>query len=387
MRILHTADWHAGRTLHGADRTPEVRAALEELADIALEGRVDAVVVSGDVYDSRNPSAAAEDAVYDFFLRTGAAGIPSVVIAGNHDSPARFDAVSKVLELAKVRTVGTFRPAGQGGLVELELEAGRLKVAALPFLSERRMIDADALLSTDLGTQRDSYRQVMRKLVNNLTAGFDHRSVNLLAMHTTFEGATLANSEYAFHCTSSYTVPPSIVPDSASYAALGHIHKPQAIEGLPENKARYVGSPLQLDFGEVGDAKFALIVEAEPGKPSRVTEVPLSAGRRLFRVKVTEDELDERMDEIAELDGWLKLVIDLERMRPGLKERLQQNLPNLLTVEQVLPGESSEELEKIDLNALSLVDAYRTYLEEEKGMEKPEELVALFQTLHDEVSA
>lgn len=387
MRILHTADWHAGRTLHGADRTPEVRAALEQLADMAISERADAVVVAGDVYDSRNPSAAAEDAVYDFFLRTGAAGIPSVVIAGNHDSPARFDAVSKVLELAKVRTVGSFRPAGQGGLVELELEAGHLKVAALPFLSERRMIDAQSLLTKDLGAQRDSYRDVMRKLVNNLTAGFDHRSVNLLAMHTTFEGATLANSEYAFHSTSSYTVPASIVPDSANYAALGHIHKPQSIEGLPRNKARYVGSPLQLDFGEVGDEKFALLVEAEPGKPSRVHELPLSAGRRLFRVKVREDELDGRMDELAELDGWLKLVIDLERMRPGLKERLQQNLPNLLTVEQVLPGESSDELEKIDLNALSLVDAYRTYLEEEKGMEEPEELVALFQELHDEVSA
>src|SRR5690554_5026407 len=187
MRILHTADWHAGRALHGADRTPEVRAALNELADMALSERVDAIVVAGDIYDSRNPSAAAEDAVYDFFLRTGAAGIPSVVIAGNHDSHARFDAVSSILRLAKVRTVGSFRPAGQGGLVELELDAGRLKVAALPFISERRMIDAEALLRKDLGAQRDSYREVMRKLIHNLTTGMDHRSVNLLAMHTTFE--------------------------------------------------------------------------------------------------------------------------------------------------------------------------------------------------------
>ncbi|MFA5595305.1 MAG: exonuclease SbcCD subunit D [Trueperaceae bacterium] len=387
MRILHTADWHAGRTLHGADRTPEVRAALTELADMAISEKVDVVVVAGDLFDSRNPSAAAEDAVYDFFLRTGAAGIPSVVIAGNHDSPARFDAVASMLKLTRVHTVGSFRPAGQGGLLQLDLEAGRLKVAALPFLSERRMIDADALLHKDLGAQRDSYREVMRKLVQNLTHGFDHGSVNLLAMHTTFEGATLANSEYAFHCTSSYTVPPSIVPDSANYVAVGHIHKPQPIEGLPENKARYSGSPLQLDFGEVGDAKYALLVEAAPGKPSKVTPLPMSAGRKLFRVAVTEDELDARFDQIAELDGWLKLVVTLERVRPGLKEHLQQTLPNLLTVEQVLPGEKGQDIERIDLRALSLVDAYRSYLVEEKGQEKPDQLVALFQALHDEVSA
>jgi len=387
MRILHTADWHAGRTLHGVDRTPEVRAVLGELADLAVSERVDAIIVAGDVYDSRNPSAAAEDAVYDFFLRTGAAGIPSVVIAGNHDSPARLDAVSKVLELAKVRTVGSFRPAGQGGLVELELPAGHLKVAALPFLSERRMIDADALLHKDLGAQRDSYREVMRKLVQNLTHGFGHRSVNVLAMHTTFEGATLSNSEYAFHCTSSYTVPSSIVPDAANYVALGHIHKPQGVVGLPANKARYSGSPLQLDFGEVGDAKSALLIEAEPGKPSVVTPLPLSAGRKLFRVQLTEEELDAKFDELRELDGWLKLVIRLERPKPGLKERLQQNLPDLLTVEQLLPGETETDLEQIDLRALSLVDAYRAYLVEEKGMETPDALVELFQALHDEVSA
>lgn len=387
MRILHTADWHAGRSLHGVDRTPEVRAALDELAEMAVSEHVDAIVVAGDVYDSRNPSAAAEDAVYDFFLRTGAAGIPSVVIAGNHDSPARFDAVSSMLKLTKAHTVGSFRPAGQGGLLQLDLPAGRLKVAALPFLSERRMIDAEALLRKDLGAQRDSYRQVMRKLVQNLTHGFDHHSVNLLAMHTTFEGATLANSEYAFHCTSSYTVPASIVPESANYVALGHIHKPQPVQGLPENKARYSGSPLQLDFGEVGDAKHALLVEAQPGKPSTVTPLPLTAGRRLFRVTVTEEELDAKLDGISELDGWLKLVIKLERLRPGLKEHLQQHLPNLLTVEQLLPGETDGDVEHIDLQALSLVDAYRSYLTQEKGMEQPDELVKLFQALHDEVSA
>lgn len=385
MRILHTADWHAGRSLHGVDRTPEVRAALEEIAEIATSERVDVIVVAGDIYDSRNPSAAAEAAVYDFFLTTGAAGIPSVVIAGNHDSPARLDAVARVLRLANVHAVGGFRPAGSGGLLTLELGDEQLKVAALPFLSERRMIDAEALMEEELGVHRDTYRDVMRKLVTNLTAPFDHRSVNLLTMHTTFEGATLANSEYAFHCTSSYTVPPTVVPDSANYVALGHIHKPQAVKGLPESKARYSGSALQLDFGEVGDAKGVLLVEAFPGKPSSVTTLPLSAGRRLHRVTLPEEELDARMDELADIDGWLKLVVKLDRPRPGLKERLQHHLPDLLVVEQQLPGESTEEIERLDPRALNLVDAYRGYLSE-REIDRQGELVELFRELHEEVS-
>lgn len=359
---------------------------LEELADMAVAERADVVVVAGDVYDSRNPSAQAEDAVYDFFLRTSAAGIPTVVIAGNHDAPARLDAVSRVLRLANVHAVGGFRPAGQGGVLTLDLGSEKLKVAALPFLSERRMIDADALLEQDLGKQRDTYRSTMRKLVQNLTQGFTYDTVNLLAMHTTFEGATLANSEYAFHCTSSYTVSAGVIPDSANYVAVGHIHKPQPIEGLAENRARYSGSLLQLDFGEVADTKGALLVEATPGKPTRVNTLPFSAGKRLHRLSMTEDELDGKIDDIRRMAGWLKLVVRLEAPRPGLKERLQQYLPNLLTVEQQLPGEAESQLESVDLRALSLVDAYRTYLEDVKGLERTDDLVNLFSQLHDEVS-
>src|SRR5690554_2982644 len=106
VRILHTADWHAGRTLMGRDRTAEVRAALAELADIARSREVDLVLVAGDVFDNRNPTAEAESAVYDFFGELQAAGIPSVVIAGNHDSPRRLDAVSRLLGSAGAFVVG-----------------------------------------------------------------------------------------------------------------------------------------------------------------------------------------------------------------------------------------------------------------------------------------
>ena len=76
---------------------------------------LDLIIVAGDVYDSKNPGADAERAVYEFFLNTGAAGIPSVVIAGNHDSPSRLDAIQNLLKLANVHLVGHPQVAGQGG--------------------------------------------------------------------------------------------------------------------------------------------------------------------------------------------------------------------------------------------------------------------------------
>ena len=85
MRVLHTADFHAGRLLRGYDRTPEIHDALTEIAGLAKTERADAVLVSGDLFDTGNPSADAEAAVFDFFLKLRDAGIPGIVIAGNHD--------------------------------------------------------------------------------------------------------------------------------------------------------------------------------------------------------------------------------------------------------------------------------------------------------------
>ena len=98
MRILHTADWHAGRVLRGVDRTPEIAQALGEILEIAQSERVDLILVAGDLFDTPNPSADAERAVYEFFLRSGQLGIPSVVIAGNHDSPQRLESVAGLLK-------------------------------------------------------------------------------------------------------------------------------------------------------------------------------------------------------------------------------------------------------------------------------------------------
>ena len=132
MKLLHTADWHAGRTLHGVDRTPEIREVLREIADIALSEAVDLIIVAGDVFDSKNPGADATSAVYEFFLKTGAAGVPSVVIAGNHDSPSRLDASSDLLKLTNVHLVGHPKVAGQGGVFDLEIGNETARVAALP---------------------------------------------------------------------------------------------------------------------------------------------------------------------------------------------------------------------------------------------------------------
>lgn len=389
MKILHTADWHAGRTLHGVSRTPEVREVLQEIAALATSEQVDLILVAGDLYDSKTPGPDADEAVYEFFLTTGKAGIPSVVIAGNHDSPTRLDAVGGMLELAGVHALGEARVAKHGGAFELPIGDEVARIAALPFVSERRIVKVAELLGSDPGQWREKYQQGMRQLILNLTQGFHSEAVNLLMMHTAMTGATLSNSEFEFHCTESYSLSSALFPNATNYVALGHIHKPQAVKGFPENAGRYCGSLLQLDFGEAGDKKYIYIVEAKAGRPTELLKQhEISAGKRLKSARLELDELERRSHDLADFDGWLKLSLKLERPQPGLKDRLKADFPNVLVVEQLLPEQEREEQRGVDHQTTSLIDAYAQFYESQRGQELPADLreafVELYTDEHDE---
>ena len=113
--------------------------------------------------------------------------------------------------------------------------------------------------------------------------------VNVVAAHAFVHGADASGSERAAHLSTAYGVPSTVFPVAAHYVALGHLHRPQTIPG--PCPIRYSGSPLALDFGEAGQQKVALVVQASAGTPARVTEVPLTSGRQLRVVKGTLAEL------------------------------------------------------------------------------------------------
>lgn len=383
MKILHTADWHAGRTLHGVPRTAEIREVLQEIAELAKTEAVDLILVAGDLFDTRNPGADAEEAVYAFFVDVGRAGIPSVVIAGNHDSPSRIDASSGLLSLTNTRAFGEVRVAGQGGAFSLQIGDETAQIAALPFISERRIVKVAELLEEDPGRWRERYQEGMRKLIGNLTKPFRPDAVNLLVTHTTMNGATLSNSEYQFHSTENYSLSSDLFPERCNYVALGHIHKPQPIDGYPENAGRYSGSILQLDFGEQGDTKYVYIVEAQVGRPTTLVKAhEIQAGKRLRRVKVTLDELDRRTAELAEFDGWLKVTVNLEHPLPGLKDRIRKSLPNVLVVDPRLPDQEREMQQGVDLEKVSMSEAYAQFYEETRGQAPSNDLKRAFDNLY-----
>ena len=148
MRFLHTADWHIGKPLRGRSRMDEFAAALDEVYRIAATSQIDAVLLAGDVFDSPAPPPEAEKLVYDFFARLIPERIACVVIAGNHDHPRKLAALAALLEGLQIHIRAEVRPPGEGGVVGVPSRDGKeqARIAVLPFVPERKVVDACAVM-------------------------------------------------------------------------------------------------------------------------------------------------------------------------------------------------------------------------------------------------
>jgi exonuclease SbcD len=172
-----------------------------------------------------------------------------------------------------------------------------------------------------------SYDQHVRDIVTALTDGFRTDAVNLVMAHLTVLGGTFGGGERAAQSIFEYSVPAAVFPADAHYVALGHLHRRQALAApVP---VHYSGAPLAVDFGEQDNTNVVLLVEATPTTPARVTDISITAGRRLRTLHGTVAELAAVRDTVADdlLRVWVR-----ERARAGLREEVTDLLPNALEV-------------------------------------------------------
>ncbi|HWG84443.1 MAG TPA: exonuclease SbcCD subunit D C-terminal domain-containing protein, partial [Deinococcales bacterium] len=299
-------------------------------------------------------------------------------------SAQRLESVRGLLERVKVNALGNVRLAGAGGVIEVPTAAGETAlVAALPFLSERRLVKAASLLDGDVGAWREKYREGMAFFTDRLATGFRADAVNLMMLHATLEGGALSGSEFKFYVTNSYTIAAESLPASAQYVAMGHLHRPQSLRESPP--VQYSGSIVQLDFGEAGERKLVKLVEARPGRPVSVTDLPLSSGKALKNVRVDLDGLERRLEEFKSFPGYLKVTVRLDAPQPGLKDRVLAQLPQALAVEV--------ELNEAEAGALAPPDAALTPLEaferfyQARGRDLSPEVRRAFLELHEEANS
>jgi exonuclease SbcD len=384
MKIVHTSDWHVGRRWKGIQRLDELEAVLDHLAGFIEEHSIDLVLHTGDVFESRNPPAEAERLVNRFLVRVGRTGTQMLVIAGNHDDPLRLDARSLLTEFVNVQILGRPRTASRGGTRTIETRCGETAVvAALPFASPGAWVSALDLAGEE-ASARTKYARMFELAVQDLCGAFRPDAVNLLMAHTHLEGALFGESERRVHIGADWAASPDALPSTASYIALGHLHKPQKIEARAP--AYYAGSLLQMDFGEAGEEKSFVVVTASPGKsakPSDIEHVPYEGGLPLVDLRASLAELEESADRYR--TGWLRVTVPLTEKDPDLNRKVRELLPNALVVRAELP--EAEEPSDIRLETgIPPVGHYAAY--HLRVHQQAAELGVLdtFQDLYDQVS-
>lgn len=286
MRLLHTADWHFGRTLEGRDRTSEHVAFIDELVNIVDEEAVDAVLIAGDVYDSSNPPAVAEELYYESLSRLSDGGKRAVaVIAGNHDQPERLAAARPLIRNERIHMLGLPNEAPMSIWIPAHSET--LNIAALPYPSESRLkisfTETGESVTEDVAYQQ-TYDQRIRELFNKLSKSFSANDVNVAMSHIYVSGGASTDSERPIEVGGAYTVKPQSLPSNVSYTALGHLHRPQWVHHAP-TPTRYSGSPLAFSFNDTAVSKSVTIVDAKPNTEATIKEVPLSSGKPLVKVR------------------------------------------------------------------------------------------------------
>jgi exonuclease SbcD len=376
VRLLHTADWHIGRTIRGRSRTPEFEDALREVVGIAQQEGVEAVLLAGDLYDHRSPAPEADALVFEALVRLHEAAIPVVAIPGNHDSAIRLHALAKLLRPIGVTVVPRVVPPDQGSLVEIPARSGHdgALVACVPFVPQRRFGDAAALFRATEDWYQ-SYAEGMGRILAAMAARFRDDRVNVLLAHLFTDGAIPGGGEHQITIGVEYAVSPSRLPATASYVALGHVHRPQAVKGAP-SPTRYAGSLLQLDFGETEQTKSVTIVEASPGKPAKVREVALSAGRRLVDVEGTLDEVLAKGQAIP--GAHLRVFVRTDGPVPSIAERIRDALPNAVDV-SLRYDRAERRGDEPPLSSLQPREQFASYFRTEHGVDDvPGDLMAAF---------
>ncbi len=394
MRIIHTADWHLGQNFYEYERSMEHRLFLDWLAKTIEETRTDALLIAGDIFDTPNPSAAAQKMFYDF-LRTVTFRCPQlkiIVTAGNHDSGARLEAPSPILESFNITIRGTVHRIGEG-CIDFENLIVPLSddvcCLAVPYLrqgdypvAESHSEGVGSLYSRLIEIASEKYPKI-------IVMGHLHASGSILSTGDSSERTVIGGLD---------NVDISSIADKVNYVALGHLHKAQSILG--KDNMRYSGAPLPMSFAERHNRQSVTLVTIEnnsttTGKllfetPARLMSIPAEPQPLLQVLEAIEGLPLGTADDFS---PYLEIRVLVNGPEPTMRQQIEKAIEGravrLTRIEAVSQrGESTmeapityDELKRID--PMTLANDY--YCRHYNQKEMPGTLRSLMQQVIKEI--
>lgn len=332
MKLLHTSDWHLGKTLYSRKRYDEFKAFLDWLAEVIQQHEIDVLLVAGDIFDTTTPSNRAQELYYKFLCKVAASSCRHiVVIAGNHDSPSFLNAPKELLKVLNIHVIGNSAEdlADEVIVLRNEQDVPELIVCAVPYLRDRDIRNAEAGESLE-----DKERKLIDGIRNHYAAIGELAnqkreelkvSIPIIGMGHLFTagGQTIDDDGVReLYIGSLAHVTASIFPSCFDYVALGHLHVPQIVNGV--ETIRYCGSPIPMGFGEAKQQKSVCQLEFRNTQKSLdLIEVPTF--QKLERIKGDWPFISNRLLELSATNYqvWLEIIYDGEEIISDLRERLE----------------------------------------------------------------
>ncbi|MGZ5526185.1 MAG: exonuclease SbcCD subunit D C-terminal domain-containing protein [Methylomonas sp.] len=404
LRIFHTADWHLGHHLHGVSRQLEHQRFLDWLLDELQDKQADALIVAGDIFDSANPSSAAQSQLYDFLVKakTRLPNLDVVLVGGNHDSASRLDAPSPILNALGVTVVGGL-PRGDRGnidwerlLVPLTNVEGEIKAwcGAMPFLRNADLQSGEQESDPLISGMKALYAELFEKLQQK--AG-NAESLILTGHCYMVNGAVSELSERKILGGNQHALPVELFPNDIAYVALGHLHLAQRVGA--SNHIRYSGSPIPLSFDESEYPHQVVQVDIRAGQPVETFAVKIPRSVQLLRIPNGKDfaVLPEVVGQLQSLTledlpveqrPLLELRIRLEKPEPGLRQQIEETIAKLpVRLLKISTAYSGSEKSLADLKIeerleeLQPLDVFQRCYQNKYDQDAPEAMNALFNEL------
>ena len=401
MRILHTSDWHLGKTLEQYSRLEEQEEFLQEFIEIVEKNDIDLVLIAGDIYDNGNPPARAEKMFYNTLKNITSSGKTAVlVVAGNHDNPERLAAASPlayehgVILLGEPKSIarkghfGDFNFNNKGdfeiiesgeGFLELSIRGEKAVIITLPYPSEKRL---NEVLSAEINDEdrQKSYSDRIGELFAELATKYREDTVNLVVSHLYAMGGEESGSERSIQLGGSLSVSPASFPKDLQYCALGHLHRPQKVPGT-KGKIRYSGSPIQYSKSEINYSKGAYLVEVIAKGEAEISEIKFRNYKpiEVWKCESTLEAL-AKCKEHGERNIWVYLEIKTKEIisTEHIKE-MRKLRPDIVSIEPIIEGTEREEELLESLREKSMEEMFTDYYTREKaGLLPSKELMELF---------
>lgn len=403
LRLIHTADWHLGHTLHGVSRQLEHQQFLNWLLAELLDKQADALIVAGDIFDSANPSAAAQAQLYEFLVKAKnqQPELNIILVGGNHDSATRLDAPSSILNALGVHIVGGLQRDTQHSInwqrliVPLTNAAGEVKAwcGAMPFLRNADLPSSDADDALVAGV-KTLYAELFAQMQNQAQYG---QSLIMTGHCYMVNGNVSELSERKILGGNQHALPVELFPKAIDYVALGHLHLAQKV-GVNQH-IRYSGSPIPLSFDESHYVHSVLQVDVKAGQEAAITKLKIPRHIELLRLPNSKD-FATLSDVLAQLESlelntvdesqhpFVELRIKLDKPEPSLRQQIEEviaRLPvRLLKITTAYTGSDGSladlQIEQ-RLEELQPLDVFQRCYANKYDTDAPDDITALFNEL------